>query len=104
MAAQKAASPTRAWNSTARARDKQGAGSDHRRADQGGAEAGRIGSPSSLHNALSSTAIVQRARSGAPPVTKYQEALIRTALEAAGFEFTNGDEPGVKLKAAKARK
>src|SRR5215212_10584301 len=43
------------------------------------------------------SAIVQRAESGAPPITKYQEALIRSALEAAGVEFTSGDEPGVKL-------
>ena len=27
-------------------------------------------------------------------------AAIRTALEAAGVEFTNGDAPGVKLRAA----
>ena len=33
------------------------------------------------------------------PVTAYQQALLRNALEAAGVEFTNGDEPGVKLKA-----
>jgi len=26
---------------------------------------------------------------------------MRAALEAAGVEFTNGDEPGVKLKATK---
>jgi ribosome-binding protein aMBF1 (putative translation factor) len=50
------------------------------------------------------SAIVQRAESGAPPITKYQEALIRNALENAGVEFTNGDEPGVKLKATKERK
>jgi ribosome-binding protein aMBF1 (putative translation factor) len=50
------------------------------------------------------SAIVQRAESGAPPITKYQEALIRNTLEAAGLEFTNGNEPGVKLKATKARK
>jgi ribosome-binding protein aMBF1 (putative translation factor) len=50
------------------------------------------------------SAIVQRARSGAPPITKYQEALIRNVLEVAGVEFTNGDEPGVKLRATKAGK
>jgi len=33
------------------------------------------------------------------PVTTYQQALLRNALEAAGIEFTNGDEPGVKLRA-----
>jgi len=37
-------------------------------------------------------------------MTKYQEALIRNALEVAGVEFVNGDEPGVKLKATKAGK
>ena len=58
-----------------------------------------------MHNALSSTQqIVQRAESGAPPITKYQEALIRNTLEAAGVEFTDGNEPGVKLKAMKAWK
>jgi transcriptional regulator with XRE-family HTH domain len=31
-------------------------------------------------------------------------AAIRRALEAAGAEFTNGDEPGVKLKAKGKRK
>jgi hypothetical protein len=36
---------------------------------------------------------------GEPPITRYQEALIRNALQAGGVEFTNGDEPGVKLKA-----
>ena len=49
-------------------------------------------------------AIVQRAESGAPPITKYQEALIRNALQYGGVEFTKGDEPGVKLKATKATK
>ncbi len=52
------------------------------------------------------SAIVQRAESvlGLPPITAYQEALIRNALQDAGVEFTNGDEPGVKLKAPKERK
>ena len=36
--------------------------------------------------------------------TDAQLASIRRALEAAGVEFTNGDEPGVKLRATKARK
>jgi transcriptional regulator with XRE-family HTH domain len=31
-------------------------------------------------------------------------AAIRRALETAGVEFTNGDEPGVKLKAKGKRK
>ena len=41
---------------------------------------------------------------GESPVTVYQAALIRDALERFGIAFTNGDEPGVKLKATKARK
>ena len=46
-------------------------------------------------------AIVERAEeaAGALTVTAYQHALLRNALEAAGVEFTNGDEPGVKLSA-----
>jgi len=44
--------------------------------------------------------IVERAESVAsePPITAYQAALIKQALVNAGVEFTNGDEPGVKLK------
>jgi len=40
---------------------------------------------------------VERAEE-ALPVTTYQQALLRNALEAAGIEFTNGDEPGVRAK------
>jgi hypothetical protein len=49
---------------------------------------------------------VRRAESvdGEPPVTVYQAALIRDALERFGIVFTNGDEPGVKLTAPKQRK
>jgi hypothetical protein len=49
---------------------------------------------------------VRRAESvdGKSPVTVYQTALIRDALERFGIEFTNGDEPGVKLTATKAHK
>jgi hypothetical protein len=36
--------------------------------------------------------------------TPEQLAEIQAVLEAAGVEFTNGDEPGVKLKATKAGK
>ena len=48
------------------------------------------------------SAIVQRAESvaGEPPITFYQQALIRNALERFGVEFTNGNEPGVKLRKA----
>jgi transcriptional regulator with XRE-family HTH domain len=34
-----------------------------------------------------------------PPLTGYQHALIRNALQVAGIVFTNGDGPGVQLKA-----
>jgi hypothetical protein len=49
---------------------------------------------------------VRRAESvdGKSPVTVYQTALIRDALERFGVEFTNGNEPGVKLTATKAHK
>jgi hypothetical protein len=45
--------------------------------------------------------IIQRAETvtGEPPITAYQEALIRNALQAVGLEFTNGDPPGVRLRA-----
>jgi transcriptional regulator with XRE-family HTH domain len=48
---------------------------------------------------------VQRAEcvDGEPPITEAHAAAIRYALGRAGVEFTNGDEPGVKLK-AKVRK
>jgi hypothetical protein len=57
----------------------------------------RLAQRAKLHSA-----IVQRAESvpGVPPITAYQEALIRNALQDAGVEFTNGDEPGVKLNTA----
>jgi transcriptional regulator with XRE-family HTH domain len=44
--------------------------------------------------------IIERAESvaGEPPITAYQAAFIREALLNAGVEFTNGDEPGVKLR------
>jgi ribosome-binding protein aMBF1 (putative translation factor) len=62
-----------------------------------------LGWPSSrlAQRAKVHSAIVRRAESvdGEPPVTLYQAALIRDALERFGIEFTNGDEPGVKLKA-----
>ena len=34
---------------------------------------------------------------GEIPVTLANEAALRQALEAAGVEFTNGDQPGVRL-------
>src|SRR6478672_8617645 len=41
---------------------------------------------------------------GEIPVTLANEAALRQALEAAGVEFTNGDQPGVRLtRAAAAR-
>jgi hypothetical protein len=36
---------------------------------------------------------------GEAPITLAHEAAIRLALESAGVEFTNGDAPGVRLKA-----
>ena len=56
----------------------------------------KLSSRAALH-----PAIVERAEKavGALPVTAYQQALLRNALEDAGVEFTTGDEPGVKLKA-----
>src|SRR5258705_13764832 len=41
---------------------------------------------------------------GAIPVTSANEAALRAALKAAGVDFTNGDQPGVRLtRAAAAR-
>jgi ribosome-binding protein aMBF1 (putative translation factor) len=50
-------------------------------------------------------AIVERAEraTGAMPITAYQLALLREALESAGVEFTNGDAPGVKLKQSQSK-
>jgi hypothetical protein len=44
--------------------------------------------------------IIQRAESvdGEPPITVYQEALIRNALERFGVEFGIGDAPLVRLQ------
>jgi hypothetical protein len=33
------------------------------------------------------------------PVSDEARAAMQTALEAAGVEFTNGDQPGVRMKA-----
>jgi hypothetical protein len=51
-------------------------------------------------------AIVQRAESveGEPPITPYQEALIRNALQYGGVEFTDGDKPRVRLRARRGAK
>ena len=45
------------------------------------------------------TSTVHRAEcvDGEPPITEAHAAAIRYALERAGVDFTNGDEPGVKL-------
>ena len=40
----------------------------------------------------------------ATALTSEQVAHVKIALEAAGIEFTNGDEPGVKLTMAKRAK
>jgi ribosome-binding protein aMBF1 (putative translation factor) len=59
----------------------------------------RLAQRAKLHSA-----IIQRAESvdGEPPITVYQQALIRNTLERFGVEFTNGDT-GVRLK-VKTRK
>jgi hypothetical protein len=46
------------------------------------------------------SSIIERAESvpGEPPISDYQKAFIREALRAAGLEFTNRGEPGVKLR------
>jgi predicted transcriptional regulator len=45
-----------------------------------------------------SQATVVRFEGSTPNMNKATIAAIQRALEAAGVEFTNGDEPGVKLK------
>jgi hypothetical protein len=51
-------------------------------------------------------ATVRRAEAadGHPPITEANCAAIQRVLEGAGVEFTNGDQPGVKLKAKGTRK
>jgi hypothetical protein len=100
MAAEKAASPTRAWSSIARAHDKQGAGSDHRRADQGRAKAAGV-APSRTRQASENSVESAESSVGESFFPGQDMQAMRAALEAAGVEFTNGDEPGVKLKATK---
>lgn len=45
-------------------------------------------------------ATVRRAElaDGQPSITQANKEAIRRALESAGVEFTNGDEPGVRLR------
>ena len=47
---------------------------------------------------VTSAAVRRAERGGDPPLNEFQLYAIRTALESAGVEFTNGNEPGVKLK------
>jgi hypothetical protein len=51
-------------------------------------------------------ATVRRAEAaeGQPPITEANCDAIQRALEKAGVEFTNGDEPGVKLRKAKGKR
>ena len=53
------------------------------------------------HKAGIARSAIVRAEStdGEAPITLYQHHQIRRALEAAGIEFTDDSEPGVKLKA-----
>ena len=48
---------------------------------------------------LSAMIRAEGAGAAAPPITLAQAAAVQRALEAAGVEFTNGNEPGVKLRA-----
>jgi transcriptional regulator with XRE-family HTH domain len=55
----------------------------------------QLGQRANLHAAILELA---EGAKGALPITPYHRALLRNALEAAGVEFTDGDEPGVKLR------
>lgn len=50
-----------------------------------------------------SASLLSKIEDGLRTPTNEQRLGIQDALEAAGIVFTNGDEPGVKLKATKAR-
>jgi hypothetical protein len=54
----------------------------------------KLGNRAKLH-----TSTIHRAEcvDGEPPITEAHGAATRFALERAGIEFINGDEPGVKL-------
>jgi hypothetical protein len=45
--------------------------------------------------------VIRFERNGKPMVAEAAVQAIRAALEKDGVEFTNGDEPGVKLRKAK---
>ena len=51
-----------------------------------------------------SVTLLTKIEDGLRTPTNDQRLGIQDALEAAGIVFTNGDEPGVKLKAPKPRK
>ena len=61
----------------------------------------RLAQRAKVHSAIVRWA--EKSVDGQPPITVYQAALIRDAGRF-GIEFTNGDAPGVKLTATKARK
>ena len=48
-----------------------------------------------------SLATIQRVEKGGAYVSDEVRAKLKATLEAAGVEFTNGDAPGVRLKANK---
>jgi hypothetical protein len=50
-----------------------------------------------------SVSLLSKIEDGLRTPTSEQRLGIQAALEAAGVEFTNGDEPGVRLKATQAR-
>ena len=105
MAAQKAASPTRAWNSIARAREKRApeviTGQQIRAARKLlGWHRGMVAIKARAGVSGNTVGKAEGAFPGSPP-TPEQLAAIQEVLEAAGVEFTNGE--GVKLKATKAK-
>ena len=78
-------------------------GNDHRHSDQGPRGSFSVGrATGSAREQVSALACSARLRTDFP--TNEQRLGIQGALEAAGVEFTNGDEPGVKMKATKAGK
>ena len=80
---------------------KRADGDDHCHSDPGGSQATRVVDVEACRARQNTFAILRRAEGveGEPPLTGYQHALIRNALQVAGIEFTNDDGPGVQLKA-----
>ena len=81
--------------------EKTGGKDDHRRSERKllGWTRDRLGPIAGL-----SVTLLMKIEDGLRTPTNEQRLGIQDALEAAGIVFTNGDEPGVKLKAPKPRK